>query len=81
LERLTKKENKIMALPLIPAAIWIARSLGYGYLLLEGNRFVRDTTSSKPLQNPSSLTLRAVKESLEITDRNNLRRGRERFTQ
>ncbi len=63
----------------IPAAIWIARQLGYGYLLLEGNRLLRDTTSSKPLQNPSSLTLRAIKESLEITDRNNLRRGRERF--
>lgn len=68
-------------LPLIPTAIWVAKQLGYGYLLLEGNRFIRDTTSSNPLQKPSSLTLRAVKESLEIEDRNSIRRGRERFTQ
>ncbi len=44
------------------AAGWVIRSLGYGVLIKEGNDIIKDISSSKAAQNPTSWSLQILKE-------------------
>lgn len=51
-----------MAFPLVPIAIWAARAYFWGTLIQEGNDIIKDISSSKPFQNPTSLTIKSIKD-------------------
>ena len=44
------------------AAGWVIRSLGYGVAVQEANDVIKDITSGKPSQNPTSWSLQIMKE-------------------
>ena len=51
-----------MALPLVPIAIWLARAYFWGQVIQEGNDIIKDLTSSKPGLNPTSTTVKVLKD-------------------
>lgn len=49
---------------LVPLALWAARAELWLQVIEEGNRVIKDITSTEPLLNPSSHTLRLLKENM-----------------